>query len=1185
MTITVTLSQTLTSGQMITVPLTVNGATVTTDYTFALSGTNTGVTLNTSSPHTKQNPALVFVNGAQTATMRLTPVDNSDRTQPYVVVAYGTATAAGTVTVGTLTGGPFGVVFVDDETGDIEVPTSWNLKPSSLSAGDDFRLIFRSSTQRDATSSDIAEYDAFIHNVIATNGHADIKPYSGFFKVFASTRSGSGSTGTTARVHNGLLTTAQKSDPHTGHHDQAGDEWADGSQRSTVGNSAGTPTYWLNGAILANNYADLCDLAWASGNGVTNGFDQDDPRSEDGTRNVPTGTPSPASNYEPWTGTGNGCEAWNHPLGSSTPSRAGYDGNGGYPFHSATAAQADQRPLYGYSPIFRVAGGTATVPALSITGGTAITEGGNASFTISATSAPSSSITVNYTVTQQGSFVASGHLNTKTRSFSGTSATFSIPTQNDNVDESNGSVTVTLNNGTGYTVGSPSAATVNLTDDDTAGITFSKASVTVNEGSTGTSTVRLDTEPTATATVTISCNSSDVTVSPTSLTFNASGSNLWSTAQTVTVSAQQDNDATNDTATLTHSASGGGYGSVSGSVPVTVNDDEATTPALSITGGTAVTEGGNASFTINASSAPSSAITVNYTVTQQGSFVASGQLNAKTRSFSGTIATFTIPTLNDNVDENNGSVTVTLNSGTGYTVGSPSNASVTVNANDTAAVSIVQSSGNTIVSEDGSTTTDTYTLRLATQPVGPVTITVTAGAGTQVDGPAAGRSWASTVKTNAFTQSNWSTPQTITVRGQEDSIVNPGGYRTVTITHSIASGEGDGSKYRPGTPSINSVAVRVNDNDTAPTTPVASFASSTSTASENAGSHNITVTLRPAPAGAITVSYNLEGTVSSVSVSAGATSVSIPVRLTDNDAEDGSRTIILTLRSGNGYNIGSPSVHRLTITDDEAQRAPSRRQPIHQDPPSFCSSTIHDASEPKLQEFPVLGYEAPALRPCGGSGQPGSGSGLVDLTGIEEALDEDQRERQRGVYITTQLQDIPDYRSRFRGNADNELYITTGEDEQRYNVIRPQNMIDLHLWLIKERPVSGLNTVEQIGRREALSVDLMVCIRDRSRGADRATNVAVWDPGQLSWRVLPMSLWLPDDKLCTLTNQFSSFNLVREIKPDLPRDAEGNLLLEAAGDSDPEPEADASEERSLEPEVRPEAEGEAADDPKSTAGP
>ena len=394
-----------------------------------------------------------------------------------------------------------------------------------------------------------------------------------------------------------------------------------------------------------------------------------------------------------------------------------------------------------------------------------------------------------------------------------------------------------------------------------------------------------------------------------------------------------------------------------------------------------------------------------------------------------------------------------------------------------------------------------------------------------------------------------------------------------------------GSGYNVGT--TNAVHTRTITDDDTPSTPVADFAAATSTVGEASGLTNVRLNLNPAPTGTITVNYTLSGSATrgtdytisggsgasrTVSVPSGSTFVHIPVVITNDSTQESNETIILTLNTGTGYNVGTTNAaHTRTITDDETEPAPRRRQPVYQDPPNFCRSAIHDVLKPDLQAFPNLGYEAPPLRPC-------SGSGLLILTSIDKALDEEQLERQRGIYITTQLQDIPDYRSRFRGSADNELYIIDGEDEQRYNVIRPQNMIDLHLWLIKRRPESNLNTVEQVGRREALSVELLVCIRDRSRGADRATNVAVWDPGNLHWRVPPMSFWLPDDKLCTLTNRVSSFILVREIKPEPMRDDEGILLLEAAGDSDPEP-SESSEGRSIQPEELLEAEGEATDDP------
>ena len=56
-----------------------------------------------------------------------------------------------------------------------------------------------------------------------------------------------------------------------------------------------------------------------------------------------------------------------------------------------------------------------------------------------------------------------------------------------------------------------------------------------------------------------------------SLTFTTSD---WGTAQTVTVSAGEDDDASDDTATLTHTASGADYGMVTQDLAVTVTDDE-----------------------------------------------------------------------------------------------------------------------------------------------------------------------------------------------------------------------------------------------------------------------------------------------------------------------------------------------------------------------------------------------------------------------------------------------------------------------------------------------------------------------------------------------------------------------------------------------------------------------------------
>ena len=89
---------------------------------------------------------------------------------------------------------------------------------------------------------------------------------------------------------------------------------------------------------------------------------------------------------------------------------------------------------------------------------------------------------------------------------------------------------------------------------NTAGVTVSKTALTVTEEDpTGNSyTVVLDTQPTASVTVTVGGHAGTVvSANPASLTFTTSD---WNVAQRVTVTAGDDADTTDDTVTLTHSA-------------------------------------------------------------------------------------------------------------------------------------------------------------------------------------------------------------------------------------------------------------------------------------------------------------------------------------------------------------------------------------------------------------------------------------------------------------------------------------------------------------------------------------------------------------------------------------------------------------------------------------------------------
>ncbi len=148
------------------------------------------------------------------------------------------------------------------------------------------------------------------------------------------------------------------------------------------------------------------------------------------------------------------------------------------------------------------------------------------------------------------------------------------------------------------------------------------------------------------------------------------------TGGSVTVTVGTDNDTTGEadgsvTATLN---SGSGY-TVSASAraaTVAVSDDDA--PRISISAGSvSVTEGGDATFTITASPVPTAPLSVGVTVTQRGDFGASTGRRTVTVPTSGS-GTLTVGTSDDNVDEPDGSVTATVNTGSGYNVSASSGA-------------------------------------------------------------------------------------------------------------------------------------------------------------------------------------------------------------------------------------------------------------------------------------------------------------------------------------------------------------------------------------------------------------------------------------------------------------------------------------------------------------------------------
>ena len=110
------------------------------------------------------------------------------------------------------------------------------------------------------------------------------------------------------------------------------------------------------------------------------------------------------------------------------------------------------------------------IPALSLSGGSAVDEGASASFTIHANPAPATDVTVSVSVAQSGDWLDSPGAGTRsvTLAAGATAAGIDVATVNDNTDEPDGSVSLTLDTGTGYTVASSpnDTASVTVRDDD-----------------------------------------------------------------------------------------------------------------------------------------------------------------------------------------------------------------------------------------------------------------------------------------------------------------------------------------------------------------------------------------------------------------------------------------------------------------------------------------------------------------------------------------------------------------------------------------------------------------------------------------------------------------------------------------------------------------------------------------------
>ena len=405
------------------------------------------------------------------------------------------------------------------------------------------------------------------------------------------------------------------------------------------------------------------------------------------------------------------------------------------------------------------------------------------------------------------------------------------------------------------------SVTVSITDNDAVGVTISPTTLTVTEGdATGVSyTVVLTSQPAGDVTVAISGHSgTDLSISGTTLsgddelTFTTAN---WSTAQTVTVKAAEDDDAVTDAdVTLTHAISSTDdsvYNALADqSVTVSITENDAVGVSISPTTLT-VTEGDatGVSYTVVLTSQPAGDVTVTVSghsgtdLTLSGTGLSNDALTFTTTTWE-TAQTVTVKAAEDDDAVTDADVTLThaISSTDDSVYNALANQSVTVSIadNDADGVSI---SPTTLTVTEGDATGVSYTVVLTSQPAGDVTVTVSGHSGTDLTLSGTGLS----NDELTFTTANWGTAQTVTVKAAEDADAVTDA--DVTLTHAITST--DDSVYNAL--ADKSVTVSITDNDTVGVT----ISPTTLTVTEgDAAGVSYTVVLTSQPAGDVTVTVS-----------------------------------------------------------------------------------------------------------------------------------------------------------------------------------------------------------------------------------------------------------------------------------------------------------------------------------------
>jgi Ca2+-binding RTX toxin-like protein len=550
--------------------------------------------------------------------------------------------------------------------------------------------------------------------------------------------------------------------------------------------------------------------------------------------------------------------------------------------------------------------------------------------------AGSATLGTDYAVTGTTNFTASGG-NVTFLAGSATAVVTIDPTLDTTV-ELNETVALTLNTGSGYLIGTPTAVTGTISNDDTE-ISLAVSSSSVDENGTpnivytftraGNASTALSVNYTVGGTATFSTDYTQNGASSFSATGGSVSFAIGETTKIVTIDPTPDTTVeASETVALTL-ANGTGY-KVAGVATATgtiVNDDTNVTLAVSPA---TVTENGadKLKYTFTRTGVLTNALTVNYGIAAAATLDTTDYTLTGDGTFAGTAGTVTFaigsataiieidPSVDTTVEANETLALTLLPNGTAYTIGTPTAVIGTI-VNDDTDVTLAVSPN---VNEDG-TANLTYTFTRTGVTTSALTVNYGIGGSAGItDYAQTGGIFNTTTNTGTVTFAIGATTALVTVNPTNDVVLE--GDETLALT--LAAGTG----YNVAT--TTPVTGTILNDDTNIT-----LAVSPDINEDGAGSLVYTFTRTGITTNALTVNYGVGGTAAlstdytqtgaatftattgSVTFAAGSSTAIVTINPTDDIIVESGETVALTLTAGVGYTIPAPTTVTGTILNDD----------------------------------------------------------------------------------------------------------------------------------------------------------------------------------------------------------------------------------------------------------------------------